>query len=98
MPKASILQSSFSSGEVSPLYYGQADNPRYKKGLKTAQNILPLLQGPIVRRPGTKFCAQSKLTTTPPVMIPFQFSETQAYTLEFGDQYIRFFANNAQMV
>lgn len=98
MPKASVLQASFTSGEVSPLYYGQADNPRYKKGLQTGQNILPILQGPIVRRPGTKFCAQAKVTGTAPILVPFQFSETQAYMLEFGDQYIRFYANNGQMV
>lgn len=97
MPKVSVLQASFTSGEVSPLYYGQADNPRYKKGLQTAQNVLPLLQGPIIRRPGTKFCAQS-LFLEPPVLIPFVFSETQSYILEFGDGYIRFYANNGQIV
>jgi len=97
MPKAAVLQSSFSSGVVSPLYFGQADNPRYKKGLQSGLNALPLLQGPIVRRPGTKFCAQSKLST-PPILIPFQFSETQAYMLEFGNQYVRFYANNGQLV
>ncbi len=97
MPKATPLQSSFSSGEVTPLFYGQVENPRYKKGLKTGLNFLPMLQGPIVRRPATKFCAAAK-NAAAPYLVPFKFSETQSYMLEFGDQYIRFFANNGQMV
>lgn len=98
MPKASVLQSSFSSGEISPLFYGQADNPRYKKALQSAINILPLLQGPVISRPGTKFSAQAKVTGSAPVLIPFKFSQTQAYMLEFGNNYIRFYANNAQIL
>jgi hypothetical protein len=31
-------------------------------------------------------------------LIPFEFSITQAYVLEFGDQYIRFYKDNAQIV
>ena len=97
MPKASVLQPSFSSGELSPLYYGQADNPRYKKGLVTGINFLPLLQGPIIRRPGTKYCATTKQQGAP-ILIPFKFSQSQAYILEFGNNYIRFYANNGQLV
>lgn len=97
MPKSASLQSSFSSGELSPLFYGQADNPRYKKGLKTGLNILPMLQGPAVFRPGTKYAATAK-NAAAPTLIPFVFSESQAYMLEFGQQYIRFYANNAPIL
>jgi hypothetical protein len=98
MPKASILQSSFNAGEVSPLLYGQAPLPKYKHGLETCLNYIPTLQGPLVRRPGTKYAAPVKDSDHPPALIPFQFSVTQAYMLEFGANYIRFFANLGQVI
>jgi hypothetical protein len=98
MPKAASLQSSFNAGELSPLMYGRVDSPRYKEGLQNCLNYIPTLQGPLSRRPGTKFCAYTKSSTQAPVLIPFIFSETQAYMLEFGQNYIRFFANNGEVV
>ncbi len=98
MPKIASLQSSFNAGELSPLMYGRTDSPRYKQGLATCLNYIPTLQGPLVRRPGNMFMNTVKDSTKPPVLIPFQFSVTQAYILEFGDKYIRFYANNGQII
>lgn len=98
MPKAAVLQGSFNSGELSPLLYGRTEAPAYKKGLDTCLNYIPTLQGPLSRRPGSKFLNAVKDSTKPPVLVPFQFSLTQAYILEFGDGYIRFYANNGQIV
>lgn len=98
MPKASVLQAGFNTGEVSPLCYGAVDNPRYRKGLETCLNYLPTLQGPLIRRPGTKFVNPVKDSTNLPFLVPFKFSATQNYMLEFGDQYIRFYANNGQLI
>lgn len=98
MPKASTIQTAFTSGEVSPLLYGRVDSPRYKTGMASCLNYVPMLQGPLVRRPGTKYMNNVKDSTKPPILIPFTFSGTQAYILEFGDKYIRFYANNGQIV
>lgn len=98
MPKAAVLQSAFNAGELSPLMYGRTDSPRYKQGLATCLNYIPTLQGPLQRKPGTKFCNPVKDSTKPPVLIPFTFSETQNYMLEFGENYIRFYYNNAPVV
>lgn len=106
MPKAAPAQTGFTTGEVSPLFFGDFDNPRYKKGLETCLNYLPTLQGPLIRRPGTKFMAVAMdntdvgriLPPMPSVLIPFNFSATQAYMLEVGHQRIRFYANNGQIV
>jgi len=98
MPKAAVSQTGFHTGEVSPLCYGVFDNPRYKKGLAVGLNYLPALQGPLIRRPGTKYVTDVKDSANPPILVPFQFSATQNYMLEFGDQYIRFFANNGVVV
>lgn len=98
MPKASSLQSSFNSGEVSPLYYGQSSSPRHKAGLEVCYNYIPTLQGPLLRRPGTHYVNIAKDGTVAPTLIPFKFSSTQNYMLEFGEKYIRFYTNGAQMV
>lgn len=99
MPKASPIQPSFASGEFSPRVYGRVDNERYKTGLAKAENFLPTVQGPIIRRPGMKYVGNDvKDPSKPPAFIPFQFSQTQNYVLEFGDKYVRFYTNNTQIV
>lgn len=98
MPKAAVLQSSFNAGELSPLLYGRTDSPKYKQGLEVCKNYIPTLQGPLIRRPATKFVTTVKDSTKPPVFIEFKFSQTQNYMLEFGDLYIRFYTNGGQIV
>lgn len=98
MPKANVPQTSFNSGELSPLMYGDFQAPRYKKGLALCLNYLPTLQGPLIRKPGSKYVNPVKDSTNPPILVPFKFSSTQAYILEFGNGYIRFYANNGQVI
>lgn len=97
MAKVSPIQPTFSGGEFSPKVYGRVDNERYKTGLATCQNYLPTTQGPIVRRPGTKFVADVKDPSKPPALIEFQFNQTDNYVLEFGDKYLRFYTNGARV-
>lgn len=98
MPKASPLQPSFSGGEFSPRVQGRVDSERYKTGLAVCLNYLPTTQGPLLRRPGTKYVAQVKDPSKPPNLIEFKFSQSQNYVLEFGDQYVRFYTNGGQMI
>lgn len=99
MPKVSMLQPSFASGEFAPLTQGRTDSERYKSALNVTLNYLPTIQGPLVRRPGTRYITNVKNQSDPaPVLIPFQFSQSQAYMLEFGQNYIRFYQNNGQIV
>lgn len=98
MPKVSKIQPGFTTGEISKQVYGRVDQPRYEQGLAFCQNYIPLIQGPLVRRPGTKFVCYVKDSTKPPVLIPFQFSVSQNYMLEVGEKYIRFYQNEGQIV
>lgn len=95
MPKVSPLQSNFVSGEFSPLLFGRVDADRYKTGLAVCLNYIPTIQGSLPRRPGTIFVAETKFSSKKSRILKFEFSTTQAYMLEFGDAYIRFFKNNA---
>jgi len=97
VPKVSPMQTSFGGGEFSPLLNGQVDLDRYRQALETCTNYIPSLQGGLVRRSGTKFVAATKTAGSAARLIPFQFSVTQAYILEFGNQYVRFYRNNGQI-
>lgn len=52
MPSMRPTLSSFSSGEISPRYYLQADAPFVQKGLSHLENFLSTSQGPFKRRGG----------------------------------------------
>lgn len=97
MPKVSPSQNNFNAGEFSPLMYGRVDFDTYKNALKTCLNHIPLVQGGITRRPGTYFAASVKSPTKATRLVPFEFSTTQAYIIEFGDQYVRFYRNNGRI-
>lgn len=74
------------------------DLDRYKKGLAVCQNYLPTPQGPIVRRPGTYFVAEVKDSTKKTVIRAFRFSNQQAYGIEMGNLYFRFYRNQGQIL
>lgn len=98
MPRATWTQNEFTSGEWSPLTYGRTDTPKYKSALATCLNYVPTAQGALIRRPGTKYIAEVKNSANAVRLVPFEFSVTQAYVLEFGPSYIRFYTNDAQLL
>lgn len=97
MPKSSPIQTSFVGGEFSPLLKGGVELERYKQALETCVNFIPTLQGGLMRRSGTRYVAGVKTNSKKTRLVAFEFSVTQAYILEFGDQYIRFYRNNGQI-
>lgn len=98
MPAVAPIQSHFSGGEISPLLVGRVDADRYKASLALCKNWIPTLQGGLIRRPGTQFVGQVKHSNLPTRLIPFQFSTTQAFILEFGSGYIRFWEKYGQVL
>lgn len=92
MPKASPIQNSFNAGELSPQLKGRVDlRDKYNNGCEVLENFLPQIHGPARKRPGTRFVREVKDSTKAVRLIPFQYSTEQAYILEFGDEYIRFY-------
>jgi hypothetical protein len=92
---ADLLFGSLNSGELSPLLDGRVDKEFYQSGAKTLENLIPLVQGPIVQRSGTGFVKEVKASANRTAQIPFQFNVEQAYVLEFGDQYMRVLKDHA---
>ena len=98
MPRTTLALTSFVSGEFSAKMDGRSDFDKYSSGTKTLENFLIHPQGAATRRVGTKFVAEVKDSTKKTRLIPFEFSTTQTYVLEFGDQYIRFYKDKGQIL
>jgi hypothetical protein len=93
-----IPQRSFSGGELAPSLHARSDLAKYQSGAKTLRNMIVLAHGGASNRPGTKYIAEVKDSTERVRLIPFQFSVSQTYVLEFGDLYMRVFTDGAQVL
>ena len=58
MAKTRFIQSSFVSGELSPLLKGRIDINQYYQAVETAENVVIVPQGGMRRRPGTEFITE----------------------------------------
>jgi hypothetical protein len=93
------IQTSFNAGELSPAMAGRVDQDKYFSGCEVQSNMLPLLQGPSVRRGGTRDIGPAKSETAAKgPLIDFVFNSDQAYVLEFGNLYVRFWLNRGQLL
>jgi hypothetical protein len=90
---ASIQQTSFVGGELSPTFQGRTESPKYASGLKRCRNFFPVPTGAALNRPGTKFICEVANSDQKVRLIPFIYSDGDTYVLEFGDGYIRFIKN-----
>ena len=97
MPRTTASINSFVSGEFSAKLDGRTDFEKYSSGCKTLENMLVHPQGAAARRVGTQFIAEVKTSAAKTRLIPFEFSTTQTYVLEFGNNYIRFFKDKGQI-
>lgn len=97
MATANPLISSFNAGELSPLLDGRPDHAKYYAGCRIMENMIPLPYGPATKRPGTYFVAEAKHSNRKCRLLRFEFSTTQAYILEIGHQYIRFYKDSGQI-
>jgi hypothetical protein len=93
-----IPQRSFSGGELAPSLHARSDLAKYQSGAKTLRNMMVHAHGGASNRPGTKFVAEVKSSTERVRLIPFQFSVSQTYVLEFGNLYMRVYTGGAQVL
>lgn len=96
MARASLLLSTFNGGEWSPDLYGRVDLDKYRNACRAIENFVLLAQGPATRRPGTQFIAPAKDDGVVR-LIPFEFSTEQAYVIEAGAGYFRFYMNGGRI-
>lgn len=97
MAKVNYIHNSFNAGIFSPRLYGRTDLERYFSGLEICENFIIKPYGGVERRPGSYYVAEVKTSSKDTRLIPFQYSTTQAYVIELGDQYMRFYKDNGQI-
>lgn len=92
MASITLVQASFSSGELDPKLYAQVNFEGYQKGVKSARNCLAIPQGGFRKRWGlTQF---TTLTTT-----NYQYQEIIGFNYDTGTQYLLvFYFNGANNV
>lgn len=98
MPRVTAVQTNFTAGEISPRLYGRTDIDRYHNGAAILENVVIYVHGGVARRPGLAYLARAKHDDKRAVLIPYVFSESQAYMLEVGDAYVRVFTSDGQQV
>lgn len=92
------LQRSFAGGAITPELFGRIDLSKFQTGLAACENFIILPHGPAANRPGFEFIKEVKTSAKATRLIPFAYSTTQTYALEFGDQYIRFYTQGGRLL
>lgn len=90
MARVSSIITNFRTGEISPKLEGRIDLQKYNEAAQTLNNMLVFPSGGATRRPGTYFAGRTK-DGGKVRLIDFEVSDEQAYVLEFGANYVRFY-------
>lgn len=98
MARVSIIKTNFTAGELSKDLLGRVDIAKYNNGAETIENMIVEPHGGLRRRSGTRFVKEVKTSSADTRLIPFEFSTTQAYVIEFGNLYMRFFKDQGAVL
>ena len=85
----------FMTGEIATSVSGRVDFDKYHTACERLENLLIKAQGPVTRRPGSRYVTATKTSSKKSRMITFKFNVTDSRVLEFGDGYIRIFKSDA---
>jgi hypothetical protein len=97
MPPLLIRQPSFHGGEVSPNLFSRTDIPSRKYAVASLRNFIPTATGAALNRPGFIYVANVRDQTRRARLVPFTFSTSQSYLLEFGHLYVRVYQGGVQI-
>ena len=98
MPKLHDLKLSSNTGEITPRLHARVDFNKYSSSCETLENMVPLAEGGAMRRAGTRYVAEIKSSAVKGRLKRFEFSTTQSYIIEMGEQAFRFYKNQGQIV
>ena len=98
MSRVSVINTNFTAGELSEDLFGRVDITKYNNGAATLENFIVQPHGGITRRSGTRFVKEIKTSSAKTRLVSFEFSTTQAYQIEFGNLYIRFYKDQGAIL
>ncbi|CAN5773433.1 hypothetical protein BH09VER1_BH09VER1_46270 [soil metagenome] len=87
----------FNAGELSPYLDARSDIEKYASGCRLLENFVIMPYGGVYRRPGTEYLGAAKYANKRCRLVPFNFSISTRFVLEFGERYIRFWSNGVQV-
>jgi hypothetical protein len=82
---------SLNAGIGTPLVDTRSDTQKYIALCRQLQNMIPRIYGPVERRPGFRYVANCQYDDVKSRIVPFIFSATIAYDIEFSDQIINIY-------
>jgi hypothetical protein len=92
------VQNTFDKGEISPLLGARSDVDFWRSSLSYCRNFNVLTHGGLRRRSGTMFIAEVADSNQFTRLLPFKFSEDQAYVLALnGNGTMRFLSERQQL-
>ncbi|MCP5116914.1 MAG: hypothetical protein GY953_39310 [bacterium] len=97
MPRVHPLFPSSNAGEFSPRMVARTDFAKYPNAAETLENVVLTPQGGWMRRPGTIFIGEVSDSSAQTELLPFIFNTEQAYMVEAGDNYFRFYKDQGQI-
>jgi len=98
MAKVNHIQTSFAGGEFGPSLFGRTDIAQYANACQTVENFLIRPYGPAISTPGTRFVREVSVSTLKTRLIKFIFNRSDAYVLEMGPLYFRFYTNGGIVI
>jgi len=93
-----VPQISFAGGVISPSTFSRVDLAKFGSAAKTLDNFFVRAEGGVSNRAGFQFMKEVKDSTKITRIIGFEFNEEQAYVLEFGNLYIRFYSQGGAVL
>lgn len=97
MPSITGIQTNVTAGEISPRLYGRIDLEKYRSAAYEITNFVVQRFGGVRKRGGFQYIGEVKSSSTKVRLVSFIYSVTQAYIIEFGDEYVRFYTNGGQV-
>ena len=98
MARVAVELTNFTGGELSPRLDGRTDLTKYSSGCSTLQNLVVYPHGSATRRPGSTFIAEVADSDNKTRLIPFEFSTTQTYMLEFSNLKMRVYKDKGAVL
>jgi hypothetical protein len=95
MARVAVQLTNFTAGELSPRLDGRNDLSKYSSGCTKLENFIIYPHGAAARRSGTSFAAEVANSANKTRLMPFEFSTTQTYMLEFSNLKIRVFKDSS---
>ena len=95
MAKIALLKNNFSSGELSPHIWMRTDLAQFRNGAKEVFNMLPIVEGGIKKRGGTKLISTEANAVR---ILPFNVSHANNFIVVFKPKQISILSSDGTLI